>query len=238
MTVIGPQQGDDDGVEPAPARLISMGDVTALMLTFFVMLFSMSHLKSERWDEIISLINTSIEPNRIEEPAPVSDQNISTIVVLGGLSTDYLNRILEEKLGRDPILSQARLTALQDQVAVSLPSDLLFEPGGDTLAPGAFEAIARLSGVMAQIGNQVDIVGHTDPAPTRSEIFSTNWALSLGQALKVADTVRRAGYEGDFSAYGMGDSRYRHIDARLPEEERYALARRIDIVFRAEAGGQ
>ncbi|MDJ0685654.1 MAG: flagellar motor protein MotB [Alphaproteobacteria bacterium] len=233
-----PLRKDDDGVEPAPPWLISMGDVTALMLTFFVMLFSMSHLKSERWDEIISLINTSIEPSRIEEPPPASDQNISTIVVLGGLSTDYLNRILVEKLDRDPILRQARLTALQEQVSVSLPSDLLFEAGGDTLAPGAFEAISRLSGVMAQIGNHVDIVGHTDPTPARSEIFKTNWELSLGQALKVAETVRQAGYQGDFSAFGMGDSRYRHIDRRLPEEERYALARRIDIVFRAEAGGQ
>ena len=141
MIEFGDRQTNDDGVERSPAWLVSMADVTALMLTFFVMLFSMSHLKSERWNEIISLINTSLQPKEIEEPLPASALNISTIDALSGLSTEYLNRILIEKLERDPILNQARLTALQEQVVVSVPSDLLFEPAGATLVPGAGEAI-------------------------------------------------------------------------------------------------
>ena len=228
----------DDGVDRSPSWLVSFGDVTALMLTFFVMLFSMSHLKSEKWDDIISLINTSLKPKEIKQPLPASELNVSTIDVLGGLSTDYLSRVLTEKLERDPILRQSTVTPLQEQVVVSVPSDLLFQPDGAALVSGAEEALLRLSGVMGQIGNHVDIVGHTDPTPIRNQAFRSNWELSLARALRVADVVRKSGYQGSFSAVGMGDSRYRHLNEEFSEDERYALARRIDVVFRAEAGGQ
>lgn len=228
----------DDEVDRSPVWLVSFGDVTALMLTFFVMLFSMSHLKSERWDDIISLINTSLKPKEIERPLPTSERNVATIDILGGLSTDYLKRILSEKLERDEILSKSRVTGLQEQVVVSIPTDALFRPGSASLSEGAEEALKRMAGVMSQIGNHVDIVGHTDPEPIRNGAFRSNWELSLARALRVAEVIRISGYQGGFSAVGMGDSRYRRLDTRLSEEERYALARRVDIVFRAEAGGQ
>lgn len=228
----------DDDVERSPPWLVSFGDVTALMLTFFVMLFSMSHLKSERWDDIISLINTSLQPKEVKQPLPTSERNVATVDILGGLSTDYLERILGEKLQRDPILAEARVTGLQEQVVVSIPSDALFLPGSAALSDGAEEALKQITSVMSQIGNHVDIVGHTDPSPIRSGAFRSNWELSLARALRVADVIRLSGYQGGFSAVGMGDSRYRRLDPELSEEERYALSRRVDIVFRAEAGGQ
>lgn len=225
-------------VEKSPAWLVSMGDVTALMLTFFVMLFSMSYVKSERWDEIISLLNRSDQPSEIQKPVPTSERAIPSVEVLPGLSTDYLHRVLQEKLSRDPILARARLTPLEAQVVISLPSDALFSPGSDLLSDEAKLAVRELAGVLAQVGNQVEIAGHTDPLPVADGAYPSNWDLSLARALRVATGLTDAGYKGRFSAIGMGDSRFRHLDPRLPEEERYELARRVDVVVRSEAGGQ
>lgn len=225
-------------VEKSPAWLVSMGDVTALMLTFFVMLFSMSYVKSERWDEIISLLNRTTEPSEIQKPIPTSDRAIPSVEVLAGLSTDYLHRILQEKLSRDPILAKARITPLEDQVVISLQSDALFESGSDELGEEAKLAVRELAGVLAQVGNQVEIVGHTDPLPPAAGSYPSNWDLSLARALRVANALTDAGYKGNFAAIGMGDSRFRHLDPRLSEERRYELARRVDVVLRSEAGGQ
>ncbi len=227
-----------ENVEKSPAWLVSMGDVTALMLTFFVMLFSMSYVKSERWDEIISLLNRTTEPSEIQKPIPTSDRAIPSVEVLAGLSTDYLHRILQEKLARDPILANARITPLEDQVVISLPSDALFASGSDELSEEAKLAVRELAGVLAQVGNQAEIVGHTDPLPPAAGSYPSNWDLSLARALRVANALTDAGYKGNFAAIGMGDSRFRHLDPGLTEERRYELARRVDVVLRSEAGGQ
>lgn len=227
-----------DPVEKSPAWLVSMGDVTALMLTFFVMLFSMSYVKSERWDEIISLLNRASDPSTVEKPIPTSEKAIPSVEVLPGLSTDYLHRILQEKLSRDPILASARITPLEGQVVISLPGDVLFASGSDRLNEDAKLAVRELAGVLVQVGNQAEIVGHTDPLPPAEGSYPSNWDLSLARALRVANALTEAGYKGRFAAVGMGDSRFRHLDPKLPETRRYELARRVDVVLRSEAGGQ
>ncbi|MEQ9491139.1 MAG: flagellar motor protein MotB [Alphaproteobacteria bacterium] len=228
-----------DKIEPSPPWLVSMGDVTALMLTFFVMLFSMSELKSENYDAVISLISTSTKPSRLEKPQPVSELNVDTTSVLSALSTDYLNQIFRKKMEAEPALAAMKVTALPDQMIISLPSDSLFAPGSSDLASGARDIITAMSSVLAQVGNQVEVVGHTDPMPPEAgAVYPTNWELSLARSVTVANALTNAGYPGRMVTLGMADSRYKHLDRDIPEERRYELARRVDIVILSEAGGQ
>ena len=208
------------------------------MLTFFVMLFSMSHIPSEKWDSVIALISTSVEPEESDVPRPTSELNVANISLVNALPTAYLNRIFTEKLARDEVLSDARVTELDGQVVISLPSDALFRAGRATLLPSADEAIFRLSGVLAQIGNRIDVQGHTDPEPPRAEGFESNWSLSLVRALNVANALEEAGYTGRLTALGLSDSQYKHLDPALSEAERFRLARRVDLVILPDADGQ
>lgn len=233
----------EDEVEKAPIWLVSFGDVTALMLTFFVMLFSMSHLQSEKWDAVIALLSTSQTPKDVEKPKPVSDKNIASVTFYNALPVDYLMRILEEKFARDSILSTAPVTGLDGQVIISLPAQAFFDDGSAELLEAGEEPISRLSGVLLQFGNQVDVQAHTTPEPPAAPVdggtrFQSNWALSLARAKSIALALRNAGYDLRLTVLGLGHSRYRFIDQRLPEPERYRLADRIDIVILPQAGGQ
>ena len=126
-----------------------------------------------------------------------------------------------------------------DQMIISLPSDALFAPGSADLDDGARSMITAMSGVLAQVGNQVEIVGHTDPEPPQAGgQYQTNWELSLAQSISFANALSRSGYPGRMVTLGMADSRFKHLDRDIPEERRYELARRIDIVILSEAGGQ
>ena len=229
--------GEDEMEKPAP-WLVSFGDVTALMLTFFVMLFSMSHIPSEKWDTVIALISTRINPEQADRPKPTSELNIASVSLVNALPTAYLNRIFTEKLSRDPVLNAARVTELDGQVVISLPSASLFRPGHAGLLPEANEAIFRLGGVLSQIGNRIDVQGHTDPDPPRANGFDSNWSLSLARALTVSQALEGAGYPGRLTAVGLADSGYRHLDTALSEERRYELARRVDLVILPDADGQ
>ncbi len=238
MNPLEPNENTKKERERPPIWLVSMGDVAALMLTFFVMLFSMSYVKSERWDDIVSLLNRRMQPSDVRVPRPTSELAIPSVEVLPALSTDYLHRVLQEKLGSNPILAEARLTPLEQKVVISLPGKALFTPGSDSLTEDAALAVRELAGVLSLVGNQIEIVGHTDPLPPKDASYSSNWELSLARALTVAKGLTDAGYRGRFSAFGEAESRFRHLDPTIPEEQRYEIARRVDVVVRADAGGQ
>ncbi len=233
----------EDDIEKSPIWLLSFGDVTALMLTFFVMLFSMSHLQTEKWDAIVSLISTTERPERVDKPKPVSEKNIASVTFFNALPVDYLMRILKEKFARDAVLSSAPVSGLDGQVIISLPAAAFFAAGSDKLQEEGGETLSRLAGVLLQFGNQVNIQAHTTPDPPArpqdgGERFGSNWALSLARAMTVASGLEEAGYQAMPTVLGLGDSRFRFLDQRLPEAERYRLADRIDIVILPQAGGQ
>src|SRR3546814_20568286 len=68
----------------------------------------------------------------------------------------------------DAVLKDARIHQLDRQLVVSLPSDLLFLPGKAELQPAAREALFRMGGVVATVGNRIDVHGTPIPILTRT----------------------------------------------------------------------
>src|SRR3546814_806573 len=151
------QAPEREEVEKPPPWLLTFADVTALMLTFFVMMFAMSQVQSARWNSIVTLLSTSDNPRAVASPAPQADANIGTVQLTPALPLDYLAHVLEEKLQHDAVLKDARIHQLDRQLVVSLPSDLLFLPGKAELQPAAREALFRMGGVVATVGNRIEI---------------------------------------------------------------------------------
>lgn len=230
----------EDIVEKAPIWLITFGDVTALMLAFFVMLYSMSHMQSEKWDAVISILATRSDLTQEGRPLPTAERSITRVDFVPAFSTGYLEQILTQSFEADPLMRRIRLTGLDEQLVISLPGDLLFEGlGSHALTAEAEEILGRLNALFNTFGNQIDIHSHTAPsAPPAGSVFRDNWTLSLGRGLVVAQHLNELGYPGDFTVMGLGSSRFLSIDADIPEARRFALARRIDLVISPEARGQ
>ena len=223
---------DDETIEKASPWLVTFGDVTALMLTFFVMLYSMSTIESERWEVITSLLSSRIVPDEVGEPVPDSPRNSPVVQLVPAKPVSYLLRILEPKLARDPYLDDAIISGFDSHVVISLPSGLLFGNGGITLSDAAREAIERLAIIFDQFGNQIDVRGHTNPNPPSADgLFPNNWQLSLARAVVVAEALQDAGYPASPTVLGLGDSRFRYLDPSIPVEQRMELADRVDLVI-------
>tara|TARA_B100000519_G_scaffold198847_2_gene209042 strand:- start:445 stop:1161 length:717 start_codon:yes stop_codon:yes gene_type:complete len=220
----------------APPWLLSFADVTALLLTFFVLLFSMSTLQSEKWQGLISKHDSSKQPYKQLIPMPKVVNNLSNVELIPALPLGYLGEVLEEKLQADPVLARAIIHRLESAIVISLPSELLFAAGEIALTDAAKEALFLMGGIVTTIGNQIDIEGHSAPKENEDGIFDSAYILSLARAVAVANELARSGYAQNTNILGLGASRFNQIDQGLNEERRIALARRVDIVIHPYQG--
>jgi len=213
------------------AWMVIFTDLISLMLTFFVLLFSMSNLQLDRWENLIDVLSRTLSPNYQRVEHVVSTRyNVGAFSRERAINLDYLAAVLGESASQNAVLARAELVRREDRLLIVFPGDILFPPDGAVLSDPARQALFVLGGVLRNVGNQIGVNGHADPRPlTSSGSYESNWELSLARAVAVANLLKRVGYQKDIPAYGYADSRYAELPD-LPRAERMSLARRVDIV--------
>jgi len=217
--------------------MVTFVDLVSLLLAFFVLMFSMTTPEAPQWESFTASLRsafTSDNPTRarralMPETVQVEDPGL-------GFDLGYLQKLLEAELARDALLRDAEVVEKGGRLVVSMASDVFFQPGSATLLPSGEGAIFNLAVALSQLDNRIDIVGHTDPRPFLSPMaaFSSNWDLSLARALSVAEALRKFGYDKPVEVRGAADGKFGEIDPALDLEERYRLARRVDLVIYKE----
>ncbi len=229
--------------EPAPqgeqqsmAWMITFTDLITLMLTFFVLLFSMSNVKVDKWKNMIDALSLSLNPSQTKSIAVSTTKfNISAVFRKRAINLDYLASVLEETVSADPFLRRSQLIRLDDRLVIAMPGDLLFKQGSAVMTKRARKALFDLGGILRNIGNKLGVNGYSDPSPPKGGEYASNWELSLGRAAAVANELRRSGYPDDITAYGYSDSRFKQLP-KVADAERRAMARRVDIVILPTVG--
>ena len=229
--------GDQQG-QSSSMWLISFTDVMALMLTFFVLLFSMSSPDKEDWERIKNNIqkNFSVAQGK---PLHRSDQdavNINKINFSRALDLKYLKAIISNITEEQPDLGIVRVMEANKSLIIALPADLVFAVGDAEIRTEANKALFSLAGTLGRIKNRIEVVGHTDPRPISGGEFASNWELSLTRATNVAALLERVGYKKPITVRGQASGRYGDISNSISADERSALSRRVDIVVMEDDG--
>lgn len=213
------------------AWMLTFVDLLSLMLTFFVLLYAMSHITRSQWEDVARSLQQRLNPGRIFQEFNFSEtHSVTEKEAPAGSNLDYVYTILSDKLGKISASQEVTLQRLDDRVVVSLASDLLFAAGRANLQPRGENTLRLVSDAVGSLNNKLTINGHTDPSPIHTEEFPSNRELSLARAHRVAERLYAAGYLFDIEAFGLADSRYDEIKAYGKEKKR--LARRVDIDIR------
>lgn len=214
--------------------MLTFTDLVSLMLTFFVLLFSMSHVEIEKWRAVSDSLSRSLDVaprgSSASEPGTYS---IAMTSPRRALDLDYLSSILKKRLAASPLGERASIRRDGERLLIGLPADLAFAVGEAELSAGARQTIAAIGTMLRSIANQVATEGHADPSPVQGTLFASNWQLSLMRAESVAAALRAAGASRDIIARGFADSRYAALAA---DDVATGLARRVDIVILRPAG--
>lgn len=212
--------------------LISMTDLVSILLCFFVLMFSMSTVETEKWRKLLNVPTTSQSTAPVQpEAKPPAPQQMPRVRLEPAIDLGYLGAVLAAKLSDDVVLRDGLLAQGEEGLILALPSHLLFSPGSAEPSPRAAAALVRLGEIVRNLNNQIEVRGYTDPTPIATAQFPSNWELSLARAEAVADALTKAGYQRPIAAIGQADTRFGEIPSNFPEAVRRQLARRVDVVI-------
>jgi len=213
------------------AWLLTFTDLVALLLTFFVMLFSMSAVKTGEWQSLVDSLRERLS-GVIEKPVatPTFRLDMPSKDARPGADLDYVTEVLRAQLADSPALDRSVVRRASDRVVVSFPADMLFASGDFRLTDTARQAIFALGGVLRNFNNRIEVAGHADPRQPQ-RLYPSNWELSLLRAQSVAAGLRESGLDLAIVARGYGDGQYGQLPGDLAQRTRQALARRVDVVI-------
>ena len=214
--------------------ITTFADLLSLILTFFVLLYSMSTLEAIKWQEIVASLSQKLNPNREVDYAPPAEElSVETINQPDVIDLDYLATITQEKfLSNKALSSTFVLQQLEDRIIISLVGKKTFTSGLNRLTPEGAQAIAIVGDLISNIGNHINVYGNASPEPINTAKFPSNWELSLSRALVVSQLLRKKGYEYKITSFGRAHANYDELK-NVAKDKREELSRRIDIVIRS-----
>ncbi len=217
-----------------PAWLTSFGDLMSLLLTFFILLYSMSTISLEKFQQAIKGIIEAFGGHYViyEEKViqgknvPVEMPNMYPKMKTRKKIEEKLHEI-RETLNRLGIKSE--VAKFGTSIRLRINTDKLFPPGSDKPYPQAIPIIMELCRKLKELDLPITIEGHTDNTPIRSSRFPSNWELSAARATSILRLFIQCGYDPKkLSAAGCGP--YRPIAPNTTPEGR-AKNRRIELVI-------
>lgn len=217
--------------------LITFADLAAVIVAFFVLLFAMAEVDSDKWEGATTAFDRQF---RIAEtnvtPRPVETTNITQRVEQAALDLRYLERVFGEQLKQHVALGDIRVVVNSDRLTLDFPGELVFTGGRVGVSTSGRQSLSVIGGLFAGIENQVAVVGHAAPAQPGNADADINWELSLMRAARVARSLRSAGYDRAIEVQGRSGSRFGGPAPVAADGSRVAPVRRIEIIVQNESG--
>lgn len=187
------------GDEPDPEQwMVTFGDLLSLLITFFVLLFSMGTLDEQILEEMFfsSFIGgagalsfgerVSVESLKAEKIIAKRQQGIKQFYEWL-LEKDESDKMLTslEGLAQSLLATDVIIKRRGPSFVLSFPSANMFEPGGAELRPEIKQVLSDLGQVLRFSESEIIIEGHTDDIPISTLKFPSNWELSATRSANV-----------------------------------------------------
>jgi chemotaxis protein MotB len=212
--------------------MLTFADLLSLLLTFFVLVFSMNTVQLDSWKAVVSAMSEEFNPERPRVSATRHEMPEALMPDRQrGLNLAYLEALLARSFSQLPLFAGGHVYRRADTVVISVPASAIFDHKAAVPRAEGVKALRALTGTLVQIRNKVKVAGHTDTTPVTGRQFRSNWELSLTRAGVVGGIMADAGYTQAMTVQGYADGRIDELDDRLTQQRRYELAERIDIVI-------
>lgn len=175
--------------QPVTANwIVSYADMMTILLTFMILLLSMSTIAQNRYDQFVTAMTGRKTGNLAEVQEKI--ERVIQIKNLGGEVSTNLN---------------------EDGLTIEFSNALLFNSGDAELLAAANDVFTPIE---AHLVHDLEpryglvIEGYTDDVPIGSRRYRSNWELSTSRAIHVMERLQSAGLDPRrMSVQGFADTR-------------------------------
>jgi len=196
--------------EGAPSWTVTFGDMMSLLLTFFILLFSMSELKMDRFllasqslrdamggtSEETIVDPTGLMPDEVDPELNLANPGMAESV-LDEFTDSYLEVIqekLQEFVDENDLAETVTVAKEEEGVFLRMETGALFGSGEAGIQADGQEILGYLSKITRELNVGVVVAGHADNQPIRSSTYASNWELSAARAAGVARSLVSDGH--------------------------------------------
>jgi chemotaxis protein MotB len=180
-----------------PEWVVTFGDMMTLLLTFFVLLFSMSEIKQEQSIALIESLHRqfgnetasfSLLPGRF----PPSTSALNRLPSLG--RARRMNTMNGGDKVRAPVGDYPRVTAIRPAQHSTQGGAVWFEEGRSQLAVDQRRTLRAIAEMIGGKPQKIEIRGHTSSRPLApSSPYAQHWDLAYARCLNVMQCLIQHG---------------------------------------------
>lgn len=187
-----PKKCDEEGGDD---WLLTYGDAVTLLMTFLVLMLSVSTIDQSKFESVVE---------SIKEDALGQDKNyVSPFEVL----QEQLNEVAE----KNDLKENMTVTRQPKGLTIELASSSLYKVGGADIQDKALMALSDVADSIKDFdyeNYQVEIEGHTDNVAIHTERYPSNWELSVHRATNVIRHFMQEGLPSEkMKVAGYADTR-------------------------------
>lgn len=227
------------------AWMVTFSDLVMLLLTFFVLLLTMSSLDQKAVKELITHLKDSTGVLEFSGLSEIGDL-ASFVRSFDTTSTDIMIDYDEKDGASLPAFETLRKALGQDDetddlleishdargVAFSFHENVFFRSGRATISAESYPLLEILATAIADSPNNILIMGHTDKTPIKEGRFDSNLELSVYRGMAVLRYfIDRKNLDPDrFAVGGYGSWRpLKSNNSRIGDPAN----RRVEIIFKS-----
>lgn len=240
----GGGHGDDE------RWLLTYADMITLLLALFIVLFAMSSIEPQRFENLRRTLSQTFQGQILDEPGGIAP-GATGVLDPSSPSANAARQVARlqaetaREVGRGLATTEQRLTkqakaaglggkvqvqTTERGIVIRLAGDGFFDSGSARIKPGLRTKLVRIADELRAESRPISVEGHTDGQPMYGG--GSNLRLSLDRAAAVYEVLRGSGIPGsELSARGYAEFQPL-VEPRTPTEP-VAENRRVEIVVLA-----
>jgi chemotaxis protein MotB len=213
--------------------LTTFNDMITLLMVFFVLLFSMSSLDVQHFNNFQNALQSAmgiLHPGQHSPDGTIAKAGRDPSLPAGTDDVNETGRPLNPLHDTDGL--EAEYTP--KGIHLTLNDNLLFKSGSARLTLKGRALLDKVVNIIGPLGRYIRIEGHTDDVPIATHQYPSNWELSTARAISVVKHMQDDGAVPPqrLSAAGYGASKPRVANN---SKENRAKNRRVDIILQQRA---
>lgn len=171
--------------------LLTYADMITLLLIFFIVLYTMSKIDTDKWRLLSSSLTKALGAGGmvLDAPGPSMVQGLSQPETIHtSMETAQLEKLkqqLQEYINKAQLDKKVSVSTEERGIVLSFQEEVLFNLGSAELTPSAKEIIRKIGPILETVPNYMRIEGHTDNLPINTRQYPSNWELSAARAINV-----------------------------------------------------